>query len=124
MINVKIVPLSIDAELKRVLLCIEVGKPFSLQLCYDVNEMTLHQQALILLYYLNIFKNKLIIAMENYKQLQKIKQLKEFKQLIEELLKEDRYAKVLEALFVVSYPDILQHLQQQAQQQEESKMHT
>jgi hypothetical protein len=27
------------------LFCLEVGKPFLVQLCYDVNDMTLHQQA-------------------------------------------------------------------------------
>jgi hypothetical protein len=124
MTTVNIASLPVQAEVKRLLFCIEVDKPSVMQLCYDVDAMNLHQQALLLLYYLKVLREKLIIAMETYKCLQKVKQLKEYKQLVEEMLKEDRYTKVLEALFIISYPEILQQLQQQQQQQNDNKMHT
>jgi len=109
------------AEVRRIIACVEVDTPSLTQVCYDVEGMTIHHQALWLKQYLLIFKDKLAIIMDKYKELQKFKQLKEFKQLIEELLKEDRYTKILEVLFIVSYPEILQQLEQQ---QNESKMHT
>ena len=109
------------AEVKRIIACVEVETESLAQVCYDVEKMTPHHQVLWLKDYLAILKDKLTLVIDNYKELQKFRQLKEFKQLIEELLKEDRYMKVLQLLFIVSYPDVLQQLEQQ---QSESKMHT
>lgn len=108
------------AEAKRILACVEIDVPSLMTVCYDVDNMSLHHQVLWLKEYLEVLKDKLAVAMNNYKELQKFKQFKEFKQLVEEMLKEDRYDKVLEVLFVISYPEILQALEQQ----KNSKMHT
>jgi len=110
-----------SAEVRRIIACVEVDTPSLTQICYDVEDMSIHHQALWLKQYLLIFKDKLAVLLDRIKELQKFKQLKEFKQLIEELLNEDRYTKVLEVLFIVSYPEVLQALEQQ---QNESKLHT
>ena len=104
------------AEVKRIIACVEVEAESLAQVCYDVVKMTPHHQVLWLREFLSILRDKLAVLMNNHKELQKFKQLKEYKALVEELLKEDRYVKVLEVLFAVSYPDVLQ--------QQESKMHT
>jgi hypothetical protein len=109
------------AEVKRIIACVEVETESLVQVCYDVARMTPHHQVLWLRDFLSILRDKLAVLMNSHRGLQKLKQLKEYKALVEELLKEDRYVKVLEALFVVSYPEILQQLEQQ---QSESKMHT
>jgi hypothetical protein len=108
------------AEVKRIIACVEVEAESLAQVCYDVAKMTPHHQALWLRDFLSILRDKLAVLMNNYKELQKLKQLKEYKALIEELLREDRYVKVLELLFAVSYPDVLR----QVVQESESKMHT
>ena len=111
-----------EAVAKRLLACVEVDTPSLMQVCYDVENMTVHHQALWLREYLAVLKDKLAVIMDKYKDLKKFKQLKEFKQLIEELLKEDRYINVLEVLFIISYPEILQQLQTQGEEQ--NKMYT
>jgi hypothetical protein len=122
MTKARVIAVPYEAEAKRLIACVEVDTPSLMQVCYDVENMTLHHQALWLMEYLAVLKDKLAVIMNKYKDLQKFKQLKEFKQLIEELLKEDRYIKVLEVLFIISYPEILQQLQTQGEEQ--SKMHT
>jgi hypothetical protein len=109
------------AEVKRIIACVEVEAESLAQVCYDVAKMSPHHQVLWLRDFLSILRDKLAVLMNNHRELQKFKQLKEYKALVEELLKEDRYVKVLEVLFVVSYPEVLQQLEQQ---QSESKMHT
>ena len=121
-VNIAAVPIS--AEAKRVLVCFEVDTPSNMQLCFDVNTLTAHQHALLLKLLLATFNAKLALLMDNYKELQRFKQLKEFKKLLEELLNENRYRKVLEALFIVSYPELAQKILQQSEQQSDNKMHT
>jgi hypothetical protein len=123
--NILAVP--VRAEAKRLLVCFEVEVPSVMQLCFDINTLTPHQHALLLKALLMLLNAKLAVLMDNYKELQKCKQLKEFKKLVEELLNENRYQKVLEMLFTVSYPElaerILQQLQAQSEEQSSDKMH-
>jgi hypothetical protein len=122
-----ILAIPIRAEVKRLLVCFEVDTPSNMQLCFDVSALTPHQHVLLLKQLLVTLNAKLAVLMDNYKELQKYKQLREFKKLLEELLNENRYQKVLEALFVVSYPElaeqVLQQLQVQGEEQSSSKMH-
>jgi hypothetical protein len=121
----RVLAIPYEAEAKRLLACIEVDVPSPMTVCYDVVNMSLHHQALWLKEYLTTLRDKLAIAFNNFKNLQKLKFMREFKELVEEMLNEDRYMKVLEALFVISYPEVVQALEQQQKQQDEaSKMHT
>jgi hypothetical protein len=110
------------ADVKRLLVCVEVDVPTDMQVCYDVNSMPLHLHALFLREYLAVFRDKLAVAFDKIKNLQKLGFMKEFKDVVDEMLKEDRYQKVLDVLFVISYPDIVQALERD--QQDSNKMFT
>jgi hypothetical protein len=110
------------ADVKRLLACVEVDVPTDMQVCYDVNSMPLHLHALFLREYLAVFREKLAVAFDKIKNLQKLGFMKEFKDVVDEMLKEDRYQKVLDVLFIVSYPDIVQALEQE--QRDSNKMFT